>query len=510
MGALCAFLLFALTTDVLFTWYKDSCFMFNFKNLKPMGTKGAGLLAAAALLLSPALALAETAAPAASTINSGDTAWMLVSTALVLLMVPGLAFFYAGMVRSKNVVSTLFQNMMSISVVGLLWVAIGFSLAFVGDHGGFIGTTAAFMLKGIGQNPDGAATIPHLLFMAFQMMFAIITPALITGAFAERVNFKAWILFSALWSLAVYVPVAHWVWSPTGWLFGLGALDFAGGFVVHMTAGFSALVAALMFGKRRDFGEAQRPYDVGMITLGTALLLFGWLGFNGGSALTSGGLAVQAVVNSVVAAAAAFLMWSATDSFKDGKPTLVGACIGLVAGLVAITPASGYVSVPAAMVIGSVTGVVCNLVARFIKGKGIDDTLDVFACHGVGGTIGAIATGLFASTVINPAGAKGLLYGGSALLNANLTGALAVAAYSVAVTFVLFKVVGAVTPLRVTDSEEALGLDEALHGEQINGLFANATPSLEAGSTSKASVDSIVMLNTSGANHEAPVETSVN
>ncbi len=408
-------------------------------------------------------------APAFAAVNSGDTAWMLISTALVLLMTPGLAFFYAGMVRGKNAVSTLYQNVIPLGVIGVVWAVIGYSLAFSGGSA-YIGGTDYQMLQGVGQEPiDGNATIPHILFMAFQMMFAIITPALITGAFAERVNFKAWILVLVLWSLVVYSPVCHWVWASTGWLFAKGALDFAGGYVVHMTAGYSALVAAIVLGKRRDFGTAHKPYNVGMILLGTALLWFGWFGFNGGSALTSGGLASQAFVNSFFAAAVAMLAWTLVDAMKDGKPTLMGGCIGVVAGLVAITPAAGFVTASSAMIIGLAAGVLCNLVARFVKGSlKIDDSLDVFACHGVGGTLGIIMTGLYASKEVNPAGNNGLLNGGD-ILSTQLTGAVAVAAYSMVATFIILKVVGMFIPVRVSDAEEQTGLDATQHGEQIDG-----------------------------------------
>lgn len=411
------------------------------------------------LLFMPSLALAD--------VNSGDTAWMLTSTALVLIMTPGLAFFYAGMVRNKNAVSTLYQNFIPLGIIGVLWAIIGYSLAFSGGSS-FIGDTSFAMLKGVGQEPLEGSTIPHLLFMAFQMMFAIITPALMTGAFAERVKFKAWLAILVLWSLVVYSPVAHWVWSSAGWLFQKGALDFAGGFVVHMTAGYSALIAAILFGKRTDFGKATKPYNIGMIVLGTALLWFGWFGFNAGSALTSGALATQAFVNTFFSAATALLAWTLVDTIKDGKPTTMGACIGVVAGLVAVTPAAGYVTVSSALIIGLVAGVVCNIVARIIKGTfKIDDSLDVFACHGIGGTIGAIMTGLLASKAVNPAGADGLLNGGDTLLMTNITGGVAVAVYSMVATFVIIKVVGIFTAVRVSAAEEKTGLDETQHGERI-------------------------------------------
>lgn len=406
--------------------------------------------------------------PAFAAVDSGDTAWMLIATALVLLMTPGLAFFYAGMVRSKNAVSTLYQSIITLSIAGVLWIIIGYSLAFSAGNG-FIGDASFMLLNGVGQEPSSpTSTIPHILFVLFQMMFAIITPALMTGAFAERVSFKAWIAILIAWSLVVYAPVAHWVWSPTGWMAKAGALDFAGGFVVHMTAGFSALVAAIIFGKRKDVGKAHKPYDIGMIALGTSLLWFGWYGFNAGSALAANGLAAQAFLTTFAASAVALLAWALVDTIKDGKPTLMGACIGVVAGLVAVTPAAGYVTVSSALIIGLTAGIVCNLVARAIKGVfKIDDTLDVFACHGIGGTIGALMTGLLATTAVNPAGANGLLNGGDTLFMANLTGAAAVAGYSVVATFIILKVVGLVIPLRVSTKEEDAGLDKSEHGEEI-------------------------------------------
>jgi Amt family ammonium transporter len=423
------------------------------------------LLAALVMVLAPMPALAATKAA----VSSGDTAWMLTSTALVLLMTPGLAFFYAGMVRAKNVVSTLLQNVVALGVIGVVWVVIGYSLAFSGDtHNGLVGDTMKAMLKGVGQNPDGTSTIPELAFMAYQAMFAIITPALITGAFAERVRFRAWLVFLVLWSLVVYSPVAHWLWTPAGWLAKQGALDFAGGFVVHMTAGFSALAAAIVFGKRREAGS--RPYDVGMVVLGTSLLWFGWFGFNAGSALGANGLAAQAFVNTFISAAVAFLVWMLVDTLKDGKPTAIGGCIGIVAGLVAVTPAAGYVDVQSSMIIGALAGSVCNIVARMVKQSfKIDDTLDVFACHGIGGLIGVVCVGMFASTGINPAGGNGLVNGNQSLLFSQLTAAGAVAAYSMIATFILLKIVDSVIPIRVSGSEEESGLDSSQHGEKITG-----------------------------------------
>lgn len=413
-------------------------------------------------LLGLLLAAAPSVAHAAE-INTGDTAWLLVSAALVLLMTPGLAFFYAGMVKGKNVVSTLAQNMVAVAVIGLTWVVLGFSLAFVGDVNNLVGDTSAMMLAGVGMEASGTMTIPYNLFMAYQMMFAIITPALMTGAFAERVNFKAWILISILWSLAVYSPVAHWVWGG-GWLADKAAQDFAGGYVVHMTAGFSALVAAIMFGRRAD--TSAKPYDTGMVVLGTALLWFGWFGFNAGSAVAANGLAAHAFVVTFISSAVAMLAWMLVDNCKDGKPTLMGGCIGVVAGLVAITPAAGFVSTGSSMIIGLLAGVLCNLVARIVKKAGVDDTLDVFACHGIGGTIGILAVGVFGSAAIG--GADGIVNGGSELLKTQLTGAIAVAVYSMIATFVIIKIVGIFVPVRVSDSEEKEGLDASQHGEKIS------------------------------------------
>ena len=409
--------------------------------------------------------------PAFAAVDTGDTAWMLVSTALVLFMTPGLAFFYAGMVRSKNAASTLYQNVIVMAVVGVLWAVLGYSLAFSSGNA-FIGDLSYMMLRGVGQAPiDDKATIPHMLFMAFQMMFAIITPALITGAFAERVNFIAWLLILTLWSLLVYSPVAHWVWAPTGWLFQRGALDFAGGFVVHMSSGYSALVAAIVFGKRRDFGQHIQPHNVALVVLGTAILWFGWFGFNAGSALASGGLAAQAFINTFFAAATAMLAWTFYDTIKDGKPTVVGGCVGIVAGLVAITPASGYVTAGSALIIGVVTGLLCNIIARLFKSKfNVDDTLDVFACHGVGGTIGAVMTGLMASAAVNPAGANGLLNGNSAVFVTNIIGGVAIAAYSMIVTYIIIKAVNVIIPVRVSAQDEDKGLDHSQHGEIINSF----------------------------------------
>lgn len=404
-------------------------------------------------------------------VNAGDTAWMLISTALVLLMTPGLAFFYAGMVRSKNVVSTLFQSLSAVGVVGLLWPLVGYSLIFSGDLGGLIGNLDWALLKGVGTTPHGTfgSTIPHVLFMGFQMMFAVITPALITGAFAERINFAAWIPIMALWVITVYCPIAHWVWGTNGWILQLGGADFAGGLVVHISAGFSALIASVFLGRRVDFKMVpMRSHNIGLVAIGTSLLIFGWFGFNAGSALGANGLAAQAFATTFFGCAAASFMWMVFDWIVDRRPTLVGSCIGAVAGLVAITPGAGYVTLPAAMIIGLCAGVICNMSVRIFKSKFhvVDDTLDVFACHGIGGVLGTILTGVFASSAVNPAVSDGLLYGGTKVFYANLIGAVAVAIFSMAMTWGLFSLVRLFIPLRVPKEMEEVGLD-SWHGEVI-------------------------------------------
>ncbi len=329
---------------------------------------------------------ADAVVPAA--VDSGNTTWVLMSAALVMLMTPGLAFFYAGMVNRKNVVSTLLQNYVALAVVGLLWITVGYSLAF-GEGNAFIGGLQFAMLEGLSGKTYGDTGVPLYAFMAFQLMFAAITPALITGAVAERVNFSAWMLMLALWSLCVYVPVAHWVWGPGGWIAADGGLDFAGGLVVHITAGVAGLIAARMFGRRINADELNRPNDVSMIMLGGALLWFGWFGFNAGSAISSGHLAAHAFVTTFAGAAAAFISWMTVDWIKHKRPSAVGATIGLVVGLVTVTPAAGFVSVQSAIIMCAVAGVVCNLFTQFIKTRTkLDDALDVFACHGVGGDTG--------------------------------------------------------------------------------------------------------------------------
>ena len=413
------------------------------------------------------------AAPASAPKNdAGDTAWILISTALVMLMTPGLALFYAGMVRRKNVLGTIMQSFIILALISIQWVLWGYSLAFGPDKGGIIGSLAWFGLNGVGTdpNPDYAATIPHQAFMIFQMMFAVITPALITGAFAERVKFSAFLVFTLLWATLVYDPIAHWVWGLSGgkgWLNNLGALDFAGGTVVHISSGISALAAALIIGKRKGYGtESMPPHNVPMVVLGAALLWFGWFGFNAGSALSSGGLAASAFVVTNTACAAAAFTWAVVEWMHRGKPTVLGAVSGAVAGLVAITPAAGFVSPMSSILIGIMGGVVCYFSVSVIKGKlGYDDSLDAFGIHGVGGTLGALSTGLFASKLVNPAGNDGLFFGNPSLLVNQVIAVVATAVYAFVVTAILLKVLDATMGIRVSKEDEVTGLDLSQHGE---------------------------------------------
>jgi Amt family ammonium transporter len=401
-------------------------------------------------------------------INGADTAWVLISTALVMLMTPALGLFYGGMVREKNVLSTIMHSFFILALISVQWVLWGYSLAFGPDKGGLIGGLEWVGLNGVGlePNPDYAATIPQQAFMIFQMTFAVITPALISGAFAERKRFKAFVVFSLLWATLVYAPVAHWVWGVGGWIRNLGALDFAGGTVVHINSGVSALVCALVLGKRVGYGkEPMQPHNVTMTILGTALLWFGWFGFNAGSALSSGTLAVSAFVATNTAAAMAALTWMTASWIRHKQPSVLGAACGAVAGLVGITPAAGFVTPMAAIVIGFLAGGGCFIaVELFVRGR-VDDALDVFGVHGVGGIIGALATGIFATKAINPAGADGLLYGNPGQLVTQLIAVVAVALYAAAVTWVLLKLVDAVLGIRVSPEEEQRGLDVSQHGE---------------------------------------------
>ncbi len=404
----------------------------------------------------------------AAEVNAGDTAWVLVAAALVLVMTPALAFFYGGMVRKKNVLGTVMQSFIIVALISVQWVLWGYSLAFGPDKGGVIGGLEWFGLNGVGLEPnaDYAATIPHQAFMAFQMMFAIITPALITGAFAERMKFKTFLVFIILWATLVYDPLAHWVWGTGGWLRGLGALDFAGGTVVHISSGIAALSAAFVFGKRMGFGkESMEPSNVPFIVLGAGLLWFGWFGFNAGSALTSGGLATSAFVVTNTAAAMAALTWMTMTWLFGGKPSVVGAATGAVVGLVAITPASGFVTPMAAIIIGLGAGVFCYLACRLRARWKLDDSLDVWGCHGVGGTWGALATGLFATKLINPGGADGLFYGNPQQFLVQILAVAVTWVFSFGMTWIILKVLDAIMGLRVSDKEEARGLDMSQHGE---------------------------------------------
>jgi Amt family ammonium transporter len=401
-------------------------------------------------------------------INGADTAWVLISTALVMLMTPALGLFYGGMVRGKNVLSTIMHSFFILALISVQWVLWGYSLAFGPDKGGLIGGLEWIGLNGVGLEPnaDYAATIPHQAFMIFQMTFAVITPALISGAFAERKRFKAFVVFTLLWATLVYAPVAHWVWAVGGWIRNMGALDFAGGTVVHIISGVSALVCALVLGKRAGYGtEPMQPHNVTMTVLGTALLWFGWFGFNAGSALGSGTLAVSAFVATNTAAAMAALTWMTASWIRHKQPSVLGAACGAVAGLVGITPAAGYVTPMAAIVIGFLAGGGCFIaVEMFVRGR-VDDALDVFGVHGVGGIIGALATGIFATKTINPAGADGLLYGNPGQLVTQLIAVVVVALYAAGVTWVLLKLVDMLLGLRVSPEEEARGLDVSQHGE---------------------------------------------
>jgi Amt family ammonium transporter len=393
---------------------------------------------------------------------------MLMSAALVMLMTPALGLFYGGLVRQKNALSTIMDSFFILALVSIQWVLWGYTLAFGPDVNGVIGGMDWVGLRGVAlePNPTYAATIPHLAFMAYQMMFAAITPALVSGAFAERKRFTAFAAFSLLWATLVYDPVAHWVWGDGGWLRRLGALDFAGGTVVHITSGVSALVCARVLGRRMGYGrEAMEPHNATMTILGTALLWFGWFGFNAGSALGSGSLAVSAFVSTNTSAAMAALTWLTASWIRHQRPSVLGAAAGALSGLVGITPAAGFVTPMAALLIGFCSGIGCFLVVELVVRGRVDDSLDVFGVHGIGGTIGSLATGVFATRLVNPAGADGLLSGNPALIPAQALAIVVVAAYSGVVTWGLLRLVDAVIGLRVTPEEEVRGLDLTQHGE---------------------------------------------
>jgi len=420
-------------------------------------------------------ATAVAAAEAPPAVDSGDTAWVLVSAALVLLMTPGLAFFYGGLVRRKNILSILMQCFILICIVSMQWALFGYSLAFGPTVGGFIGDLSWFGLKGVGAAPHAgyAATVPHSVFMAFQMMFAIITPGLILGAFAERMRFSAFCVFSLLWATLVYDPVAHWVWGIGGFLREAGALDFAGGIVVHINAGIAALVTAVVLGRRLGYpNNVAPPHNLPFAVLGMGLLWFGWFGFNAGSALSAGGIAGGAFVATHLAGAAAGLTWAFIEWILNERPTVLGLITGAVAGLAAVTPAAGFVNPVGALWIGIGAAAICYVAAITMKNRlGYDDTLDAFGVHGVGGVWGTIAVGLFATKAVNPAGADGLFYGDAAQLWIQLKAAGLTVAWSLVGTLVLLKLVDATIGLRASEHEERVGLDLTGHRESAYTLL---------------------------------------
>jgi len=406
-------------------------------------------------------------------LDSGDIAWVITATALVMIMTPALGFFYGGLVRRKNLVSTISQCFAIFAVVSLVWAFWGYSIALGPSVSGLIGSFANVFLNNVGYAPNAgySSTIPALLYMAFQLKFAAITPALIIGAFAERIRFKSLMVFIVLWTTFIYCPIAHWNWAVGGMLRDFGVIDFAGGLVVHTASGVSAVAAALVLGRRSgvDANHEVRPNNVPFVILGAAILWFGWFGFNAGSALAANALAVNALVVTNLAAAAAAVSWMFTDWVRKGKPSAIGLSVGAVAGLVAITPASGYVGPMPSIVIGLVAGVLCNYVGSLRARTRLDDSLDVFACHGAGGMWGTIATGLFASSLINSGGPNGLFYGNPAQLGIQAVAVVIVAAFAFAGTYVLLRLINLVMPLRVSPQDEDAGLDLSQHGEEAYG-----------------------------------------
>jgi ammonium transporter, Amt family len=401
--------------------------------------------------------------------NPADIAWIIVATALVFLMTPGLAFFYGGMVHRKNVLSTMIKSVAAAGIVGVLWIIVGFSLAFGDDIGGFIGNPMTHLFfKGVASG-EPTGTIPKSLFSAFQLMFAIITPGLVVGAVAERIRFTSYILFILLFSLLVYSPLAHWTWHPEGFLAKMGVLDFAGGTVVHISAGCAALAGALVLKRRKVHMEHREipPANIPYVLIGTGLLWFGWFGFNAGSALGANSLAVSAFFTTNTAAAAAGLSWMFFDVLKGKKPSVLGFCIGAVVGLVAITPAAGFVAIPQSITIGVIAAIVSNIVVYYKQKSKLDDTLDVFPCHGVGGMVGMLLTGVFATKAVNPAGgADGLLFGNPGFLWIQFKGMIIAVGYSFTVSYLIFKFINYILPLRVSQEEEELGLDASQHNEK--------------------------------------------
>lgn len=419
-----------------------------------------------------------------STINAGDTTWVLVSSVLVMFMTPGLAFFYAGLVRQKNALNAIMMSFSALGVISLLWVTVGYSLAFAPGNG-LIGGLQWFGLRGVGltPNPDYSATIPHQAFMVYQMMFAIITPAVISGAIVERMKFKAYLLFIVLWSLLIYAPLAHWVWGTGGWLRNLGVIDFAGGTVVEIASGMSALAAAFIVGQRRGYPKAVFvPHNVPLVMLGAGILWFGWFGFNAGGSLAGNGVAVAAFVNTNLGAAAALSVWMLLEIFRIGKPTAVGAATGAVVGLVAITPGAGFVEPFAAIAIGGIAALVSYSVIQIKTKLPADDSLDVFACHGTAGIVGTLLLGVFATKTVNAFGSDGLLYGNTAQLGIQAIGVLAAAVFAFLGTSVILLVLKATIGIRVSNANEEEGLDLTEHGETAhhegNFGFSSAASSL--------------------------------
>ncbi len=406
-------------------------------------------------------------------ISAGDTAFILVSAALVLLMTPALGLFYGGMVRNKNVLGTIMHSLIMIAIISFEWVYIGYSMSFGPDVGGFIGDLSWFGLKGVGAAPSStyATTIPHVLFMIYQCMFAIITPALITGAFAERMKFGPFIVFSLVWAIAVYNPVCHWIWGSGGWLGAKGALDFAGGIVVHLTSGAAALAAVLVLGPRQGFGKRSfMPHNLPMTLLGTGLLWFGWFGFNGGSALAANGIAATAFVATHLAGMAAMASWCFMEKIRQGKATTLGAASGAIAGLATVTPAAGFISANSAIIIGLIAGVICYFAVSLKEKLGYDDSLDVVGIHGLGGFAGTLMLGIFASKAVNPGGADGLLAGNPSFFATQAFAVLVVLIYAFVVSFVLLKIVDALFGLRVPAEDEVQGLDLSQHSETAYNL----------------------------------------
>ena len=429
----------------------------------------------------PFLVMAAPTAFAAEpgTIDAGDTAWVLISAALVFIMTPGLGFFYGGMVRDKNVLTTIMQSLFIVAMISVEWIILGYAMTFGTDMNGFIGSLDKVGLTGIGMSVLENGTIPEMAFVAFQCMFAVITPALITGAFAERVKFHAFVIFILLWAILIYNPMAHWVWGG-GFLAKLGALDFAGGLVIHILSGVSGLTLCILLGKRHGLGKIpMMPHNLPMTVLGAALLWFGWFGFNAGSALGANGLAASALIATQGAAAAATVSWVVIEWILNGKPTILGAASGCIVGLVAITPAAGFIAPIPAIIIGAIGGVLCYFAVATLKAKlGYDDSLDAFGIHGLGGTWGSIATGLWATTEVNPAGANGLFYGETHLLVAQIISTLVAYAFAIIGTIILYKIINAFTHMRADKNEEITGLDITEHGERAynHALMSAGSP----------------------------------